>query len=144
MINGTGGFDSAHTPSNWIVNSADIQETARPNPAAKSSLSESQRHLVELMQRLNFGRIEDLQVRGGEPVFDPAPRVVRKLKIGGENGPRPETTRDDFLLKQQSLEMLEAIAQLGDGEVRVIEVKHGLAFAMEIEHRSASTGGRRG
>ena len=81
---------------------------------------------------------------GGEPVFDPAPRVVRKLKIGGENGPRPETTRDDFLLKQQSLEMLEAIAQLGDGEVRAIEVKHGLAFAMEIEHRSARTGGRRG
>jgi hypothetical protein len=126
------------------VNSADNQAIARPNAAAKSSLSESQRQLVELMQRLNFGRIEDLQVRGGKPVFDPAPRVVRKLKIGSENGPRPETACEDFLLKQQTREMLEAIAQLGDGEVRAIEVKHGLAFAMEIEHPSASNGSRRG
>ena len=144
LINGTGGFDSAHTPSNWIVNSADIQETARPNPAAKSSLSESQRHLVELMQRLNFGRIEDLQVRGGEPVFDPAPRVVRKLKIGGENGPRRETVLPDFWLKQQTSEMLEAIAELGEGEILSIEVKHGLPFAMEVEQQPTSNGTRRG
>jgi len=91
------------------------------------------------MQRLNFGRIEDLHVRGGEPVFNPAPRVVRKLKIGGENGPRPETDHEDFLLKQQTLEMLEAITLLGDGEVRAIEVKHGVPFSMEID----MAGGRR-
>jgi hypothetical protein len=59
---------------------------------AKSSLSDPQRRLVELMQRLNFGRIEDLIIRGGEPVFDPAPKVIQKVKIGGENGPRPEVT----------------------------------------------------
>jgi hypothetical protein len=96
------------------------------------------------MQRLNSVGSRISRCVAANPSFDPAPRVVRKLKIGGENGPRPETTREDFVLKQQSLEMLEAIAQLGDGEVRAIEVKHGLAFAMEIEHRSDSTGGRRG
>jgi hypothetical protein len=47
------------------------------------------------MQRLNFGRIENLHVRGGEPVFDPAPRVSKKLKIGGENDPRPEAACED-------------------------------------------------
>ncbi len=123
------------------MKSPNAPATARPEPIAKSSLSGARRRLVELMQHLNFGRIENLEVRGGEPVFDPAPRVVRKLKIGGENCPRPEIAREDFLLKQQTLEMLDAISQLGDGEIRVIEVKHGLAFGMEIE-QSLDNGGR--
>ena len=85
------------------------------------------------MQRLNFGRIEDLTVRGGEPVFDPAPRVIQKVKIGGENGPRTELTCVDFLLKKQTIELLDAISALGEGTVLTIDVKHGLPFAVEIE-----------
>lgn len=96
------------------------------------------------MQQLNFGRIEDLRVRAGEPAFDPAPRIVRKVKLGGENGPRRETALPDFWLKQQTSEMLEAIAELGDGEILSIEVKHGLPFAMEVEQRPTSDGCRRG
>lgn len=111
-------------------------------PITKSSLSEAQGCLVELLQNLNFGRIEGLWVKGGEPTFDPAPRIVRKLKIGGENGPRRETALPDFWLKQQTSEMLEAIAELGDGEILSIEVKHGLPFAMEVEHRPSTDGGR--
>ena len=102
-------------------------------PKTKSSLLPSQRQLLELMQELNFGRIEDLQVRASEPVFEPAPRVIRKLKIGGENGPRSEISCADFWLKSQVVELLEAIASLGDGTVLAIEVKHGLPFSVEIE-----------
>jgi hypothetical protein len=40
----------------------------------------------------------------------------------------------DFVLKHQTIELLEAIARLGDGEVLAIEVKNGLAFSAEIEH----------
>ena len=100
----------------------------------KSSLSDSHRRLVELMQRLNFGRIQNLVVRDGAPIFfDPAPKVIQKVKIGGENGPRPELSCDDFLLKKQTVELLEAIADLGNGTVLIIDVKHGLPFAVEIE-----------
>jgi hypothetical protein len=115
---------------------------------AKSSLSESQRWLVELMQVLNFGRIEALHVRGGEPVSEPAPQVIQKVKIGGENGPRPETACEDFWLKRQTVEMLDALHRLGEGKVLALEVKHGLAFSLEIELPGAkagiSAGGRRG
>lgn len=85
------------------------------------------------MQRLNFGRIEGLIVRGGEPLLDPAPKVIQKVKIGGENGPRPELSCDDFLLKRQTIELLQAISDLGEGTVLTIDVKHGLPFAVEIE-----------
>jgi hypothetical protein len=78
----------------------------------------------------------ELQVKAGEPWFEPAPRVLRKVKIGGDNGPRPEASLQDFWLKQQTIEMLEVIADFGEGEVQSIEVKNGLPFAMELEHRS--------
>lgn len=109
----------------------------------KSSLSEPQRRLVELMQSINFGRIENLHVRAGEPAFTPAPRVVRKVKIGSENGPRPEAACNDFWLKHQTIELFDAIAGVGDGQILTIEVKHGLPFSLEIEHRPKPDGGAR-
>ena len=54
----------------------------------------------------------------GAMVFEPAPRVVQKLLIGGENGPRPESKLRDFILKQQTVEMLEVIGRIEDGRVR--------------------------
>ena len=110
-------------------------------PITKSVLSDSQSRLVELLQRLNFGRVEGLHVRNGEPVFDPAPRVVQKVKMGADNSPRPEAALRDFLLKHQTIEMLQAIADLGEGKVLTIEVKNGLCFSLELEHRFPSVGG---
>ena len=115
--------------------------------STKSSLSNPEQWLVELMQTLNFGRIEELHIRAGRPAIDPAPTVIQKLKIGGENGPRPERAHDDFLLKRQTIEMLEALRHIGDGKVLAIEVKHGLPFSLEIElpgaRACAPAGGRR-
>ena len=99
----------------------------------KSALSAQQRRLLETMQRLNFGRIENLPVRAGEPAFDPAPRIIQEIKIGGENGPRAELARDDFALKNQFSELFDHLGRLGDGSVAMIEVKHGLPFRLVVE-----------
>lgn len=109
-------------------------------PIAKAVLSEAQSRLVELLQRLNFGRIEKLQVREGVPVFDPPPRIIQKLKMGGDNAPRPEADLQDFWLKRQATELLQAIADVGEGEIIAIEVKNGLPFSMEIELRASVNG----
>jgi hypothetical protein len=101
-------------------------------PFSKSELPEGGRRLVELMQRINFGRIENLPVRGGAPVLDPPPRVVREIKIGGDNGPRPEARRQDFPLKEQVTELFAHLEALGDGTVEVLEVKHGLPFRLLV------------
>ena len=55
----------------------------------KRDLSPGRQRLVELMQQIQFGRIHDLPVRGGEPVFEPPPRAVKTVKIAGRNAPRP-------------------------------------------------------
>jgi hypothetical protein len=101
--------------------------------STKSSLSAPQRRLVEIMQRLNFGKIE-LTVSHGEPTFDPAPRLIQDVKLGGgENGPRAELTRDDFALRSQVVELFNHLSRLSDGSVAVIHVAHGLPCRLTID-----------
>ena len=102
-----------------------------------ASLPPARRRLITLMQALNFGRIEELAVSQGEPVLDPPPRIVREVKLGGENGPRPESVKEDFLLKAEVRELFAHMEAMGDGVIRCIEVKHGLPFKMTVEEDAA-------
>ena len=99
----------------------------------KSSLSPSQQKLLTEMQRINYGRIEGLPVRDGQPVMDPPPRIVREIKFSGENGPRPESAKADFALKVQVLELLAQLEAMGDGVIPCIEIQRGLPFRMTVE-----------
>jgi hypothetical protein len=108
-------------------------------PITKSSLTPGLARLIELLQTLNFGRIEALTIRGGQPVFDPLPRIIQKLKMGADNATRPEMTYADFRLKDGVIELLEVIARLHDGEIRSIEVRCGLPVSAEVEWRPEST-----
>ncbi len=104
---------------------------------SKSSLSPGRKRLLEIMQGLNFGRLESVTLRAGEPCFDPLPSVVREIKFGADNGPRHELRFDDFLLKKQVLEFLAYLDHLGDGTIDLIEIKHGLPFRMILAEKSA-------
>lgn len=104
---------------------------------AKSSLSLARTGLVEWMQRIDFGTIEYLVIREGEPVLDPRPRVIRDVKFGGENGPRPERALDDFVLKAQVLDLFAQLDSLSNGTISRLEVKHGLPFRMQVEEVAA-------
>ena len=99
----------------------------------KRSLSAGRKRLLELMQQINFGRIDGISVRNGEPVFEPSPRVIHEIKFGGENGPRPEFGIEDFVLKAQVVELFDRLDDLGNGRVGSLEIKHGLPFRMSIE-----------
>lgn len=103
----------------------------------KSSLSPDRQRLIEWMQSIHFGRIENLAVRGGDPVFDPKPRVVREIKLGGENGPRPEAAIPDFPLKAQVVELLGELDRLGHGVIECLEIKHGLPFRVFLAEAAA-------
>lgn len=103
----------------------------------KASLSPARRRLLELFQQVNFGRVEQLPVVNGEPQLDPPPRVVREIKFGGENGPRPELGASDFVLKSQVVELFRCFDQLGNGTIDAIEVKHGLPFRMIVTEVAA-------
>lgn len=103
----------------------------------KATLSPQRKRLVETMQGINFGRVEGLVVRDGEPVLDPPPRVLREVKLCAENGPRPESELEDFVLKAQVRDLFAHFDALGSGTIRCLEVKHGLPFRMQIEEVAA-------
>lgn len=98
----------------------------------KSGLPEPRQRLVELMQSVNFGRIEHLPVRGGQPILDPPVRIVREIKIGGDNGPRAELNTKHFVLKTQVVEFFEHLDRLDCGTIEVLEIKHGLPFRLLV------------
>lgn len=94
------------------------------------TLPQGRKRLVRLMQDINYGRIEHLHVRAGEPTFDPPPPVVREVKFGADNGHHVATS--DFALKTQVVELLREFDRLGTGVIDAIEVKAGLPFRMLV------------
>ncbi len=99
----------------------------------KSGLTEPKKQLVETMQRLNFGCIEDLAIRDGEPIFHPEVKIIQDIKLGGENGPRPELQHSDFELKSQVVELFARLKEIGNGSIQALEVKAGLPFRLILE-----------
>ena len=105
-------------------------------------LSPERSELLLLMRQINFGRIEQLPVRDGEPVLrgDAATRVYRELKFGRDNGPRADAAVPaDFALKRQVVELFEQFDTLRDARVQVLVVKHGLPFTMHVETPGGTT-----
>jgi len=110
-----------------------------PNVAShKSKLSPARQKLIDLLGAVHFGRIINLKVTAGEPVFDPAPTVVRTLKIAGKNGPRAEAAHPDFALRNAMLELLAHLDDLRDGVVNRIEIAHGLPLLLEVQGFTAA------
>jgi hypothetical protein len=102
-------------------------------PARIVDLSEGRGRLLRLMQEIHFGSIEELEIRGGEPIFNPPPRVVREIKFGGDNRFRPETAINDFAVKLQVAELLNLLTRIGDGSIERLEVQHRIPFRMKLE-----------
>jgi hypothetical protein len=98
-----------------------------------ADLSPAWRRLLRLFQTINFGRIEELEIRSGEPMFSPEPRVFLELKLEATDGPRPESRLEWFELRSQVERFIEHVGRLKDGTVERIEVRHGLPFRMVIE-----------
>ena len=103
----------------------------------KAALSPARRRLLELLQQINFGRVENLTVKDGEPVFTPPPLVAREIKFGGENGPRRESSLDDFRLKSQVVELFSFFDELQNGTIEVLDIKHGLPFRIIVAEAAA-------
>lgn len=108
-------------------------------PVTFQDLLPTEAAFLAAMQRLGFGRFEYLQIRGGELVLDPWPVMVRDVKFAaGQHTGKPAESNSD--LRPQVAEFFAYVRDVDSGEIRELEVRHGLPFSMEIE----LPGGRRG
>jgi hypothetical protein len=98
-----------------------------------SKLSAPRQALVRLLQSINFGHIEGLEVRCGEPVFSPAPTVLVEVKLDSESEPRWETNLTDFELRAELTRLMQQLDLLGDGAIDRIDVRYGVPRRAVIE-----------
>ena len=113
-------------------------------PVTTQDLLPSEVAFIAAMQQLGFGLFEFLQIRGGELVLNPAPATVRHIKFGtpATTGKTSGVTSE---LRQQIAEFFAYVREVDAGEIRTLEIRHGLPFAMEIQLAGERTeGGGRG
>ena len=100
-------------------------------PLRPQDPSVGQRSLVELMHEHQFGRIENMSVRAGEPVITSDIKVVRVARLGGRSDAVKVTRTDEFELKRQVRDLFRELDRLQDGTVILLEFRHGLPFLLE-------------
>ena len=108
-------------------------------------LSPAQRSLVDLMHVHQFGRIENMPVRDGQPVLDCNMKVVRVARLGSEHDRMKAVAGNEFELKKHVRDLFEELDRLQAGTVISLEFRHGLPFLLEttpsaVSYEKASSG----
>ncbi len=98
----------------------------------KAALTPARRRLVEVMQEINYGRIDRFEVRAGEPVLDPPPRVVCQIVFGKNNGPNACRYQEQFALKKPVLELFEIFDRERSLSIQELVVSDGLPVRMTV------------
>lgn len=117
------------------------------SPVTTLDLLPSEVAFVTAMQQLGFGRLEYLKIRSGELVLDPWPDTIQDIKFATpKNNGKPELAADE--LRPQIAEFFDYVRSGDAGEIRILEIRHGLPFAMEVAlagvRTAAAEGGHRG
>ena len=97
-----------------------------------NDLRPSEREFVLAMQKLGFGQFEGVRIVGGELTLHPWPKMVKSIKFGGQESSFAGNS-SDFVLKQQVVQFIHCVRGLENGEIRQLEVRHGLPFAMDLD-----------
>jgi hypothetical protein len=98
-----------------------------------ADLSSARKALVRLFQSLNFGQIQNLHVRNGDPVFAPPPLILFETKLDNDERPRPELDVADFALCDEVRRFVARLDELKNGRIERIEVRSGLPRRVVIE-----------
>jgi hypothetical protein len=114
--------------------------------AANSSMSEvrlwhlspARQTLVRMLQAVNFGELQSIQVRESDPVFDGATVVILDVKLDKEDGTRPELDLADFGLSAEVLRLMSRLDELKNGTIQRLEVRAGTPRRLVFETRYPS------
>lgn len=100
-------------------------------------LSSNRKRLVEMMQELNFGRIDLLHIKRGEPCFMPPPLVFKDIDLSSHKDNESNTCclDTDFVLKKQIVVLFDYLEKEGDCIVHSLIVQNGLPVRMKIEKK---------
>ncbi|MFH2000500.1 MAG: hypothetical protein ABIK28_12515, partial [Planctomycetota bacterium] len=96
----------------------------------KSSLSPERKKLLELMQEINNGRIEGIQVRDSEPLFDPPPTTYKLFIFDKPNIPNASIKKQDYMLKRRVVELFDLFDEMKSFYIKELTISDGLPIRM--------------
>ena len=102
-----------------------------------SSLNTARQRLVQQMQRIHFGHIENLRIEHGDPVWHPPPRIIRDL-IVGKHVPMRGPARGDFALKQRVTDLFTLFDERQELDIERLYVQDGLPFRIAIRETAVA------
>ena len=108
-------------------------------PLRLSDLSSARQALVRLCQEMNYGSIENLEIRDCEPMFNPPPTVVWDVKLDSEESARPETALPDFIVSKEILRLIRHLDEIKLGKFRRVEVRAGIPRRILMESRRSGS-----
>jgi len=106
--------------------SRDLANENAAAPRQKSVLSAQRRRLVELLQEIRFGEIEELLVFEGEPQLVPPPRTKQTVLLGRPFLPHPARDLADFALPQELIQLFALFDKRRSMRIIQLEVHDGL------------------
>jgi len=83
------------------------------------------------MRENQFGRIEDMPVRAGQPLPNQAAKVVRVTLLGGGGNCGTKVPSDEYELKKAVSDLFDEMERLDNGTVVRLEFKRGLPLLLE-------------
>jgi len=99
-----------------------------------STLSPTRQRLVRAMQRIRYGRITNLTIRDGEPVFYPKPEAYQDRKHQHtDTVAQPRTIDSDFALKAEVVDLFAEMSRLDNAVILNLEIKEGLPFLTTVD-----------
>jgi hypothetical protein len=102
-------------------------------PLRLSQLSPARQALVRALQIVNFGELQNLHVRNGEPMFDNSALVVLDAKLDKDEGPRPEIALPDFALNAEVSRLMARLDELRNGTIQRLEVRAGIPRRLVLQ-----------
>jgi len=93
------------------------------------------------MRRLGHGRYESLKIHNGELILTPWPTANPRCEVGAQHPGCEKELSSEFMLSQQLVQLFEHIRNMDVGEIRVLVIKSGRPFSMQIVQESAEPRG---
>lgn len=97
------------------------------------TLSQSRERLVDKIQDIHFGAIENLIIKNGDPVFGPDTCVVRDRKFGKSDPSAAFEIRESPLEKEQFTQLFDELTNIDNGLVILLEIQNGLPFKIRTK-----------
>jgi len=104
-----------------------------PEPRWKSSYSPARQRLIEWMQDLEFGQIEELEIQNGDPVLDPMPRAIRSINFTKVRQAQKPRGGVDFVLKAKIVWLFDELDRRPSAHVRELKIEDGLPVLIRLE-----------